>query len=98
MTKTNASATKTKSTTKKAPNKKGLDKVNLKKNVAAAKAEREVKYLYPVECKTPDQRKEFRRKARSTKRRLEKAIANAPHGDKGKATKELQNFVETTLA
>lgn len=70
-------------TTDTAKRKLGSKKLN-KSNLAAATKQvkkslphdREVMYNYPKTATTPALRKEFRRKARQTKRRYEKTLAN----------------------
>lgn len=68
--------TTTTDTAKRKANKGNLTKRNLKSSAKEIKenapSTRPVMYLYPKDCTTPDQRKEFRRKARATARRMEK--------------------------
>lgn len=51
-------------------------------------AERETKYQYPDTCKTPDDKKEFRRKARASLRKYEKELAGLKESNE-KADKKL---------
>jgi len=56
--------------------------------------ERETKYHYPDTCKTPDQKKEFRRKARQSMRKYEKELA-ALRASNEKADRKLLKERET---
>ena len=69
--------TTVKDTAKRKLDSSKLTKKNLSQSAKATKAkdakqpiEREVKYNYPADCTTPDQRKEFRRKSRQFIRRI----------------------------
>lgn len=81
---------------------KGLTKKNLQnsaKELKSTASTREVKYNYPADCITADQRKEFRRKSRASARRFEKQEqalkASTERGSKKllqELTKEKANF------
>lgn len=87
---------------KRKANNSSLTKKNLKDSTKELKAkpqvEREVMYLYPKDCTTPDQRKEFRRKARATARRNEKAIAKLEASTERGSKKELQETAKEFAA
>lgn len=88
-----------------------LTKKNLSQSAKATKAkeakesiEREVKYNYPADCKSADQRKEFRRKSRQfirrTENQLSKVSKDATKEGKQKAkelTGSLHEFKSKTL-
>ena len=82
---------------------KNLAKKNLKGSEKQMATQREVKYNYPKDCTTQADRKEFRRKARQTARRMEKSINNlAKSEERGsktslkEATKERETFRQQT--
>lgn len=74
---------------------KGLTKKNLDNSAKWAKREgtpREVKYNYPKDCITPNDRKEFRRKSRATARRIEKQEITLRKSTEKGAKKELMEL------
>jgi len=73
------------------------EKTTTKANIAAGAKElkknvpndRELKYNYPTDCKTPDQKKEFRRKSRAHNRKIEKTLTQLRKSNDQKDQKEL---------
>lgn len=98
-TKTNASAKVVKTTTKStSPSKSSkkdakLGKLNLAVNASATK-QRDSKYIYPKDCTTKSQRKEFRRKARQTGSAFEKQIKSLKASNEKAAKKELDKIMK----
>lgn len=115
MSKKTKVVTTTTDTAKRKSNESALVKKNLNDSAKQAKAEktkpapvatqREVKYNYPESCTSPDDRKEFRRKARATARKLDKKLAVLAKSEEPAAkkelkdtTKELQAWKQTTYS
>lgn len=105
--KTLTSTTTTDTAKRKLGNQK-LAKKNLKDSTKELKANalpsRELKYNYPKDCITPDQKKEFRRKTRATLRSFDKKLtlqANAKEQPSKKELKEIstqfQGFKQKVL-
>jgi hypothetical protein len=71
---------------------------NVQKNVEAKGVVRDVKYLYPAEAVSKEDRKAFRTSARSKVRSFDKKITKAKSEKEGKAlTKEKAAFMKETF-
>lgn len=93
--KTQTSTTTTDTAKRKLGNQK-LAKRNLKDSTKALKAQattnRELKYVYPKDCITPDQKKEFRRKTRAALRSFEKKLTIKGDAKEQPSKKELKEI------
>lgn len=85
---------------KRKANQKSITKTNLEqseKSIKAATLPRETKYVYPKGCKTAEEKKDFRRKARATARSLEKKMNLIQAGEiklSGAEKKELKETLK----
>lgn len=86
---------------KRKANQKSITKTNLEQSEKAIKAAdlpRETKYVYPKNCKSAEDKKDFRRKARAAARSFEKTMTKVEAGEiklTGAEKKELkQNLQE----
>jgi len=68
---------------------------NAQKNVESLA--RDVKYIYPDEVKTKEERKKFRTKSRNAFRAFERKIAKAEGKDQKGLEKEFKSFLKETF-